>query len=99
MSLDQNKENTQEESLNPKTSLQNGNLKSLNQYNNSPILNDSLSPKWINNNGEAVENVFGFNENAELVNGRAAMFGFIMLIFTEIVFNGEPVTSRIFGIG
>ena len=35
---------------------------------------------------------------AELVNGRAAMIGFIMLILTELVFKGRPVTSAIFGI-
>ena len=29
------------------------------------------SPKWINNKGEEVKQVFGFNENAELVNRRA----------------------------
>tara|TARA_Y100001968_G_C19262981_1_gene670232 strand:- start:687 stop:965 length:279 start_codon:yes stop_codon:yes gene_type:complete len=55
--------------------------------------------KWINNKGENVEEVFGFNENAELVNGRAAMFGFLMLIVTEIVYKGEAVTKSIFGIG
>ena len=54
--------------------------------------------KWINNQGNEVKNVFGFNTSAELVNGRAAMIGFIMLIFTELVFKGKPVTSAIFGI-
>ncbi len=54
--------------------------------------------KWINNDGAEVEEVFGFNNNAELINGRAAMVGFLMLIITEIVFNGEPVTRSIFGI-
>ena len=54
--------------------------------------------KWINNDGVAVKKVFGFNNNAELVNGRAAMFGFIMLILTELVFSGKPVTESIFGI-
>tara|TARA_B100000700_G_scaffold315394_1_gene403386 strand:+ start:500 stop:784 length:285 start_codon:yes stop_codon:yes gene_type:complete len=55
--------------------------------------------KWINNEGEEVQNVFGFNSNAELVNGRAAMFGFIMMIISELVFHGEAVTKRIFGVG
>ncbi len=55
--------------------------------------------KWINNEGEEVEEVFGFNENAELVNGRVAMVGFLMLILTELIFGGEPVTHGIFGIG
>lgn len=56
-------------------------------------------PRWINNEGKAVEEVFGFNENAELVNGRAAMCGFLMLILTELVFHGEPASKSIFGIG
>tara|TARA_Y100001968_G_C18682548_1_gene403118 strand:- start:35 stop:307 length:273 start_codon:yes stop_codon:yes gene_type:complete len=55
--------------------------------------------KWINNYGEEVQEVFGFNQNAELVNGRAAMFGFLMLIITELTLRGEPVTKTIFGIG
>ncbi len=59
---------------------------------------DSL-PKWINNDGQEVKEVFGFNENAELVNGRAAMIGFLMLILTEIIFHGDPVTKSIFGLG
>ena len=54
--------------------------------------------KWIDNSGDEVNNVFGFNPSAELVNGRAAMVGFIMLILTELVFHGRPVTSAIFGI-
>jgi len=54
--------------------------------------------KWVDNQGDEVEDVFGFNSSAELVNGRAAMIGFLMLILTELVFNGRPVTSSIFGI-
>ena len=69
----------------------------------SPELIDqsqSLSsyPKWINNKGEEVKQVFGFNENAELVNARVAMIGFLMLILTELAFGGEPATLKIFGI-
>ena len=61
--------------------------------------NDDVNQsKWINNSGEDVQQVFGFNSSAELVNGRAAMVGFIMLILTELVFSGRPVTSSIFGI-
>ena len=56
------------------------------------------SPKWINNRGEEVKQVFGFNENAELVNSRVAMIGFLMLILTELAFAGEPATQKIFGI-
>ena len=56
------------------------------------------SPKWINNRGEEVKQVFGFNENAELVNARVAMIGFLMLILTEIAFAGAPATQKIFGI-
>ena len=56
------------------------------------------SSKWVDNQGAEVKNVFGFNSSAELVNGRAAMIGFIMLLLTELVFKGRPVTSSIFGI-
>ena len=59
---------------------------------------DSEYSKWADNQGDEVKNVFGFNSSAELVNGRAAMIGFLMLILTELVFNGRPVTSSIFGI-
>ena len=54
--------------------------------------------KWIDNRGDGINDVFGFNASAELVNGRAAMVGFFMLILTELVFHGRPVTSAIFGI-
>ena len=64
--------------------------------NQSPSLNSS--PKWINNRGEEVKQVFGFNENAELINARVAMIGFLMLILTELAFAGEPATQKIFGI-
>ena len=59
---------------------------------------DENYSKWLDNRGEEVEQVFGFNSSAELVNGRAAMVGFLMLILTELVFKGRPVTSSIFGI-
>ncbi len=59
---------------------------------------DEYNSKWINNSGEEVKQVFGFNPSAELVNGRAAMVGFLMLILTELVLKGRPVTSSIFGI-
>ena len=70
---------------------------------NSPKLIDQSQnlnsyPKWINNKGEEVKQVFGFNENAELVNARVAMIGFLMLILTELAFAGEPATQKIFGI-
>tara|TARA_Y100001978_G_scaffold152803_1_gene138056 strand:+ start:80 stop:343 length:264 start_codon:yes stop_codon:yes gene_type:complete len=57
-----------------------------------------LEGKWIDNSGDEVKDVFGFNSSAELVNGRAAMVGFVMLILTELVLQGRPVTSSIFGI-
>ncbi len=57
------------------------------------------SPRWIDNSGKEVEQVFGFNYNSELINGRAAMVGFLMLILTEFIFKGAPVTQTIFGIG
>ena len=62
------------------------------------LKDDENSSKWIDNSGEEVKQVFGFNASAELVNGRAAMVGFLMLILTEIVLSGRPVTSSIFGI-
>ena len=62
-----------------------------------PTINNQDS-KWIDNSGDEVNDVFGFNASAELVNGRAAMVGFLMLILTELVFHGRPVTSAIFGI-
>ena len=71
-----------------------------NLSNNAVIQNNLQEEevKWIDNQGDEVKNVFGFNNSAELVNGRAAMIGFIMLILTELVFKGRPVTSAIFGI-
>jgi len=59
---------------------------------------DNEDSRWVDNQGDEVKNVFGFNSSAELVNGRAAMIGFLMLILTELVFSGRPVTSSIFGI-
>ena len=61
-------------------------------------LTDNEYSKWVDNQGEEVKNVFGFNSSAELVNGRAAMIGFLMLILTELVFSARPHTSSIFGI-
>ena len=66
-----------------------------NLVNTSPDIEYS---KWIDNQGDKVKKVFGFNSSAELVNGRAAMIGFLMLLLTELVFKGRPVTSAIFGI-
>ena len=85
------------------------NYKNSMQENGSPIENqnddfintsstDNEYSKWVDNQGDEVKNVFGFNNSAELVNGRAAMIGFFMLILTELVFSGRPVTSSIFGI-
>ena len=68
-----------------------------NELTNKSSTNNEYS-KWIDNQGDEVKNVFGFNSSAELVNGRAAMIGFLMLILTELVFSGRPVTSSIFGI-
>jgi len=68
-----------------------------NDFINKSTNNNEYS-KWIDNQGDEVKNVFGFNSSAELVNGRAAMIGFLMLILTELVFRGRPVTSSIFGI-
>ena len=59
---------------------------------------ENENSKWVDNQGDEVESVFGFNSSAELVNGRAAMIGFLMLILTELVFKGRPAISSIFGI-
>ena len=64
-------------------------------FTNTPSTDKEYS-KWVDNQGDAVKNVFGFNSSAELVNGRAAMIGFLMLILTELVFSGRTVTSSIF---
>ena len=77
-----------------KEDLQNSSLET---ESNISKENDTYS-KWIDNSGDEVKQVFGFNSSAELVNGRAAMVGFLMLILTELVFSGRPVTSSIFGI-
>ena len=68
-----------------------------NDFANSSSSDNEYS-KWVDNQGDEVKNVFGFNSSAELVNGRAAMIGFLMLILTELVFSGRPGTSSIFGI-
>ena len=72
-------------------------LESTDDSGNISTMNNQ-NAKWIDNSGDEVNNVFGFNASAELVNGRAAMVGFFMLILTELVFHGRPVTSAIFGI-
>ena len=89
------KENSQLDNLNQ--NLDNSPHNNLDEDLNKISTTDQNS-KWIDNQGDEVTNVFGFNSSAELVNGRAAMIGFLMLILTEIVFKGEPVTSAIFGI-
>ena len=76
--------------------------KTIESQNSPELIDQSQSlksyPKWINNKGEEVKQVFGFNENAELVNARVAMIGFLMLLLTELAFCGEPATLKIFGI-
>ncbi len=59
---------------------------------------DTKEAKWIDNEDKEIDQVFGFNKNAELVNARAAMIGFLMLILTELAFGGKPATLAIFGI-
>ncbi|WP_269606677.1 high light inducible protein [Prochlorococcus marinus] len=79
-----------------------GNIETIEPKNDPKLIDQSKNlnsyPKWINNKGEEVKQVFGFNENAELVNARVAMIGFLMLILTELAFGGEPATLKIFGI-
>tara|TARA_Y100001968_G_C18752454_1_gene433959 strand:- start:117 stop:410 length:294 start_codon:yes stop_codon:yes gene_type:complete len=82
--------------------LETDNKKIIQQKKDTKLIDESQNlnsyPKWINNKGEEVKQVFGFNENAELVNSRVAMIGFLMLILTELAFSGEPATLKIFGI-
>tara|TARA_B100001029_G_scaffold29979_1_gene22159 strand:- start:326 stop:604 length:279 start_codon:yes stop_codon:yes gene_type:complete len=82
---------------NPNENSDNIPIENLNE-NLDNTSSDSEYSKWVDNQGSEVKNVFGFNSSAELVNGRAAMIGFLMLILTELVFKGRPVTSSIFGI-
>ena len=81
----------------PIENLENNPIKNPNEDLNN-ISTDSKYSKWVDNKGDEVKKVFGFNSSAELVNGRAAMIGFLMLLLTELVFKGRPVTSSIFGI-
>ena len=76
---------------------ENPSLENSNENLDNKSTNSEYS-KWVDNQGDDVKNVFGFNSSAELVNGRAAMIGFLMLLLTELVFKGRPVTSTIFGI-
>ncbi len=77
---------------------QNSSMKNQNNDFTNKISTNNEYSKWVDNQGDEVKNVFGFNSSAELVNGRAAMIGFLMLILTELIFRGRPVTSSIFGI-
>ena len=88
-------ESSPKENLNE--DLENNSIENQNEYLDNTST-DSEDSKWIDNQGDEVKNVFGFNSSAELVNGRAAMIGFLMLLLTELVFKGRPVTSSIFGI-
>ena len=83
-------ENPNENSDNPSISNPKGDLDTSSTQNEYS--------KWVDNQGDEVKNIFGFNSSAELVNGRAAMIGFLMLLLAELVFKGRPVTSSIFGI-
>ena len=81
----------------PLKNSDNNSIENLNEETNNTS-SDSEYSKWVDNQGDEVKDVFGFNSSAELVNGRAAMIGFLMLLLTELVFKGRPVTSSIFGI-
>ena len=90
------------EIINQNRNLESHDTKTIQAIDDSELINQNpslnSSPKWINNKGEEVKQVFGFNENAELVNARVAMIGFLMLILTELAYAGEPATQKIFGI-
>ena len=83
---------------NQNTNSNSENTNIIESINDQELIEKNSTPKWINNRGEEVKQVFGFNENAELVNARVAMIGFLMLIITELAFAGEPATQKIFGI-
>ncbi len=72
----------------------NGNEQKISEKKKSSFQN----AKWLDNSDNEVKEVFGFNKNAELVNARAAMIGFLMMILTELAFGGKAVTHSIFGI-
>ena len=96
--MSENNSGIDNQDINSESEDKNGieSIKDNSLINQSSSINSS--PKWINNKGEEVVEVFGFNENAELVNARVAMIGFLMLILTELAFAGEPATQKIFGI-
>ena len=76
----------------PLKNSDNDSIENFNEETNNSS-SDSEYSKWVDNQGDEVKDVFGFNSSAELVNGRAAMIGFLMLLLTELVFKGRPVTS------
>ena len=96
MSLNDSEINNQNSNLDSDDAGEIERINDLKLIDQNKSMNDS--PKWINNRGEEVTEVFGFNENAELVNARLAMIGFLMLILTELAFSGQPATQAIFGI-
>jgi len=57
----------------------------LNKENSKDSNLEKKGSNWIDNEDNEVDHVFGFNKNAELVNSRAAMIGFLLLILTELV--------------
>jgi len=63
-------------------------------------INENNGNKKLNEKSKDVEEEykFGWSSYSEITNGRFAMIGFLMLILTELVFSGRPVTSSIFGI-
>tara|TARA_Y100001968_G_C18786424_1_gene449140 strand:+ start:102 stop:398 length:297 start_codon:yes stop_codon:yes gene_type:complete len=97
MDLNSNNHSEIKENRNSSDGSPEDNVREVNNLKAIPETNEYA--KWIDNEGNEVQEVFGFNHNAELVNSRAAMFGFLMLILTELVFKGEAVTKSIFGIG
>ena len=97
MNLNTNNKMKSEENHLTDNDLSESNTREENNFESMPNKNEYA--RWVDNQGNEVEQVFGFNHNAELVNSRAAMFGFLMLILTELVFKGEAVTKSIFGIG
>ena len=48
-------------------------LKNQNNGFTNKSLTDNEYSKWVDNQGDEVKNVFGFNSSAELVNGRACL--------------------------
>ena len=58
-------------------------MENQNDDSTNKLSTDNEYSKWVDNKGDEVEKVFGFNSSAELVNGRAAMIGLSLIHISE----------------